>query len=90
MSNAIELAENLEKIYPDLSYKKQLEISAELRRLAAIEQQYISIMAMKPVAWQYCDDGKWVNGCQNERNGRPDVELHFETRDLVVKPKDES
>ena len=33
--NAIELAENIEKIYPDLSYKTQMKIAAELRRLHA-------------------------------------------------------
>ena len=59
MSKVVELADNLEKIYPDLSYKKQLEIAKELRRLAEIERKYNDIMEQEP----FCVVKDMLNGC---------------------------
>lgn len=92
---AIEIAEELEGW--DYAGKRELKDAAdELRRLAAIEQQYLAIMALEPCGWQSrftFPNEKWAE-CAKEhfewvvKNPRdwPD----YEVRQLYVLPKVES
>ena len=72
--NAIELADELE--LKGVSTRVMRLVIAELRCLAAIEQKYLAIMALDPVAYRHdvvCGDGE------------PDTALSFNSDDFPLK-----
>ena len=95
--NAIDIADSLvSEFHADsLNFGTTLNAAAELRRLAAIEQKYLAIMALEPSAWAavFADYNEVCEMFSDERSAicwidSDDCLWDVEKKPLYTLPKD--